>query len=139
MTWSNEKTANNSIGLNLEWVVNDKLTLTMDTHKSSASVKGGENDMGFANGSWSGYGDGQDFTNGNPYNQWAELTNLRFIANTTIPDWIPTTSVGFQGNARTVRDLIGADMSSTTAHLRNNDKESNITQYQIRNTKLHRC
>jgi len=132
LTWSNEKTANNSIGLNLEWVVNDKLTLTMDTHKSSASVKGGENDMGFANGSWSGYGDGQDFTNGNPYNQWAELTNLRFIANTTIPDWIPTTSVGFQGNARTVRDLIGADMSSTTAHLRNNDKESNITQYQIK-------
>ena len=130
--WSSEKTANRSIGLNVEWAGSDSLTLEFDYHNSTAVNSGGANDMGFANGSWSGYGDGQSFDNGNPYNQWAELTNLRFIANNTIPDWIPTTSVGFQGFPRTVRDLEGVDMTSTTAHLRYNNKESNLTQYQIK-------
>ena len=120
--WSSEKTANRSIGLNVEWTGSDRLTLEFDYHNSTAVNSGGANDMGFANGSWSGYGDGQSFDNGNPYNQWAELTNLRFIANNTIPDWIPTTSVGFQWYPRTERDLEGVDMSSTTAHLRYNNK-----------------
>ena len=132
LTWDEEKTANKSLGLNVEFLVSDKLTIDFDYHNSSAHFKGGNNDMGFANGSWSGYGDGQPFDNGNPYNQWAELTNLTFIANNSIPDWIPTTSVGFQGFARTERDLLGSDMSSTTAHLRNNNRESNLSQYQIK-------
>ena len=76
LTWDEEKTANKSLGLNVEFLVSDKLTIDFDYHNSSAHFKGGNNDMGFANGSWSGYGDGQPFDNGNPYNQWAELTNL---------------------------------------------------------------
>ena len=132
LQWSGDKTSNLSKGLNIDWTVNDALTLTFDAHDSSAQNKGGSNDMGFANGSWSGYGDGQSTANGNPYNQWAELTNVNFIANTTIPVWTPTTSIGFQGDPRTVRDLLGSDMSSTTAHLRNNTKDARLQQYQIK-------
>ena len=131
VTWGENKTSNKSLGLNITWNPSDALTFTLDHHSSTAGFKGGNNEMGFANGSWSGYGDGQDATNGNPYNQWAELTNLTFIANNSIPDYIPTTSIGFQGGARTVRDLEGFDMSSTTAYLRNNSKLSKLDQYQI--------
>ena len=132
LTWTDEKTANQSLGLNIDWQVNEALTINFDYHDSEAQSKGGSNDIGFANGSWSGYGDGQSFDNGNPYNQWAEMTNVRFIGNTNIPVWTPTTSVGFQGFARTVRDLEGVDMTSTTVHLNNNDKNSSIRQYQIK-------
>jgi TonB-dependent receptor len=131
LTFDEDKTSNKSLGLNIKWNASDALTFSFDYHSSSAGFKGGNNDMGFANGSWSGYGDGQSFDNGNPYNQWAELTNLTFMANNTIPDYVPTTSVGFQGFARTVRDLEGVDMTSTTAHLRNNSKMSQLDQYQI--------
>jgi TonB-dependent receptor len=132
VTFGQEDTSNQSLGLNVAWDVNDQLTLSFDVHNSYAQFKGGNSELQFANASWSGYGDGQPSDNGNPYEQWAELTNLTFTGNDNIPVLIPTTSVGFQGFARTVRDLEGRDMSSTTGQLNNNDRNSKILQYQLK-------
>jgi len=44
ITWQNLVNTNKSIGLNLEWSVNEALTLAFDTHSSSAEVDGGELD-----------------------------------------------------------------------------------------------
>ncbi len=44
VTWQNLVNTNTSIGLNLDWTVSDALTLTFDTHHSSAEVDGGELD-----------------------------------------------------------------------------------------------
>jgi TonB-dependent receptor len=132
VTFGQEDTSNQSLGFNLTWDVNDQLTLSFDVHNSYAQFKGGNNELQFANASWSGWGDGQPSDNGNPYEQWAELTNLTFTGNDNIPVMIPTTSVGFQSFARTVRDLEGRDMSSTTGQLNNNDRNSKILQYQFK-------
>ena len=43
-TWQELVNTNNSIGFNLDWQVNDNLSLSFDTHHSSAEVDGGELD-----------------------------------------------------------------------------------------------
>lgn len=48
VTWQDLVNTNKSVGLNLEWTVNDALTLEFDTHSSSAEVDGGELDNSIA-------------------------------------------------------------------------------------------
>ncbi|MDA1037426.1 MAG: TonB-dependent receptor [Proteobacteria bacterium] len=132
VTFGQEDTSNQSLGFNLTWDVNDQLTLSFDVHNSYAQFKGGNSNLQFANGSWSGWGGDVPASDlGNAYEQWAELTNLTYTGNDNIPVLIPTTSIGFQSFARTVRDLEGRDMSSTTGQLNNNDRNSKILQYQF--------
>lgn len=133
VTFGEENTSNQSLGFNLTWDVNEQLTLSFDVHNSYAQFKGGNNELQFANGSWSGWGgDVPDTDLGNEYEQWAELTNITFTGNDNIPVLVPTTSIGYQSFARTVRDLEGRDMSSTTGQLNNNDRNSKILQYQFK-------
>ena len=133
VTFGKEDTSNQSLGFNLTWDVNDQLTLSFDVHNSYAQFKGGNSNLQFANGSWSGWGGDVPASDlGNAYEQWAELTNLTYTGNDNIPVLIPTTSIGFQSFARTVRDLEGRDMSSTTGQLNNNDRNSKILQYQFK-------
>jgi TonB-dependent receptor len=73
-------TSNRSIGANLEYVVNDVLTLEFDHHESYASVVTEDIKLTFQNGSWPGYGDGQPADNGNPYEQHAWVHSLTYTA-----------------------------------------------------------
>jgi len=78
-------TSNRSVGVNLEYAVNDVLTLEYDHHESYASVVTEDVQLTFQNGSWPGYGDGLSSDNGNPYEQHAWITQLTYTANSEIP------------------------------------------------------
>ena len=49
LIWGSTKNLNQSLGLNIDWQINDSLVISLDTHQSSASKTGSElpNEMGF--------------------------------------------------------------------------------------------
>jgi TonB-dependent receptor len=49
LNWLDTENENKSIGLNLDWQVNDSLSLQFDAHSSSAAVFGGDNNTNRAN------------------------------------------------------------------------------------------
>ena len=132
LRYEDSKSTNQSVGFNIEWEVSDSLVLEFDAHQSSAAVKGNQNALNFGNGSWSGYGDGLPFDNGNPYNQWAELDKVTWTATDDIPGYIPVYDIGFQYFGRTVRDLEARDITSTTAMLEDARRMNDTNQFQFK-------
>lgn len=123
-----------SLGLNIDYMVNDQLTLTLDVHDSSSTYDGAD------------IGDGERSTN----------TNL-FIGNTNCPwcpgngpEWgpatagiaaqtayfgsggIPTFDVSFNGGDGNPQDgLIGSDFGSLFAQAFDEDTDNDILQVQL--------
>lgn len=128
---SDSYTSNRSVGINLEYLVNDVLTIEFDHHESYASVVTEDVSLTFQNGSWPGYGDGLPSDNGNPYFQHAWVTQLTYTANTEIPlvdyEFCRTfqTACGGVGN---IDGLAASDIGSRNVMAFNNYRRNDTRQ-----------
>lgn len=104
--WGGTESANKSLGFNLEWAVNDSLTLTFDAHDSTAQKTGTEipNEMGF--------------TQAAEFQQSIAVTNSGNSGVTTFE---------YLGD----EEFLPENYFATSAVVRNQIKDNRIVQYQL--------
>ena len=129
VTFGAEENTNKSLGINLEWQATENLTLELDAHDSTAKKFGtdGDNSIGFINGNWAGWGQG------NVYDQGASVAS---VAASFGPRGVPTYDLdvinGFQSNRNPVDEIVGSDMGSTNGTFSSAKKTNAMQQLQIR-------
>jgi TonB-dependent receptor len=129
VTMGEEENTNKSFGINLEWQATENLTLTLDAHDSSAKKVGtdGDNSIGFINGNWAGYGNG----NGNVYDQAASVELITASFGTTgVPTYDLDVTNGYESRTA-VDELLGSDMGSTNGTSSAAFKKNGMQQVQL--------
>ena len=129
--YGNSDNNNQSIGLNMDYQVNDNLNIVLDYHDSSAAFKGTpggtqNNILQFSNGAWAGWG------------WWPVQEASGYLRERSFD--FGRNKVGaltwnmdknFQGTPIDVTEFDGSDMGPRQAFLNYQERESELDQFQL--------
>ncbi len=129
--YGNSDNNNQSIGLNMDYQVNDNLNIVLDYHDSSAAFKGTpggtqNNILQFSNGAWAGWG------------WWPVQEASGYLRERSFD--FGKNKVGaltwnmdknFQGTPIDVTEFDGSDMGPRQAFLNYQERESELDQFQL--------
>ena len=129
LTYGGDVNRNNSIGLNIDFQVNDNLNITLDKHDSSATKKGSgmDNAITFSNARWL---DAANYCcGGGPFGaNGARMGTATFDFTGNIPVLTYTSSDEATGVAR---ELVASDLAPKEAILNYQEKTNYMDQTQL--------
>ena len=134
ITWGGDVNRNNSIGLNIDFQVNDDLNVTFDYHDSSATKKGtgADNAISFSNARWPSAANfccGGGPTGSSPDNTGGARMGTAyydFTGNIPVLNYTSTDE-----NTGVARELTAADLAPKEAFMNYQEKTNYMDQMQL--------
>ena len=134
--WAGSVNRNNSLGLNIDFQVNEDLNLTFDMHDSSATIKSFGNSIMFSNARWSSAGSRTDGTG--PFGPvgGARMGTATFDFTGSIPilDYTAFDENDLQNGITTPRELVASDLAPVEALMDYQEKSNFMDQVQLLGT-----
>ncbi|MDG1948786.1 MAG: TonB-dependent receptor, partial [SAR86 cluster bacterium] len=134
--WAGSVNRNNSLGLNIDFQVNEDLNLTFDMHDSSATIKSFGNSIMFSNARWSSAGSRTDGTG--PFGPvgGARMGTATFDFTGSIPilDYTAFDENDMQNGITTPRELVASDLAPVEALMDYQEKSNFMDQVQLLGT-----
>jgi len=134
--WAGSVNRNNSLGLNIDFQVNEDLNLTFDMHDSSATIKSYGNSIMFSNARWSSAGSRTDGTG--PFGPvgGARMGTATFDFTGMIPilDYTAFDENDMQNGITTPRELVASDLAPVEALMAYQDKRTFVDQVPLLGT-----
>ena len=134
--WAGSVNRNNSLGLNIDFQVNEDLNLTFDMHDSSATIKSYGNSIMFSNARWSSAGSRTDGTG--PFGPvgGARMGTATFDFTGMIPilDYTAFDENDMQNGITTPRELVASDLAPVEALMDYQEKSNFMDQVQLLGT-----